>query len=39
MAYFSSLRPQSSSSAIKIVNPTEHDDKVKMQAKRGRYFD
>lgn len=34
MAYFSSLRPQSSSSAIKIVNPAEHDDKVKMQAKR-----
>ncbi|KAG1777892.1 hypothetical protein EV702DRAFT_1098247 [Suillus placidus] len=34
MAYFSSPRPQSSSSAIKIVNPAEHDDKAKLQAKR-----
>jgi PAB-dependent poly(A)-specific ribonuclease subunit 3 len=34
MAYFSSPRPQSSSSAIKIVNPAEHDDKTKLQAKR-----
>lgn len=34
MAYFSNSRPQSSSSAIKIVNPADHEDKAKLH-KRG----
>ncbi|OAX40680.1 hypothetical protein K503DRAFT_768340 [Rhizopogon vinicolor AM-OR11-026] len=37
MAYFSNSRPQSSSSAIKIVNPADNEDKAKLHKRAARY--